>query len=821
MSAPAGGLRPLAFALSVVSGAAGLAHQLLWVRRLVDLLGAEAGVFSRVTGAFFLGLALGAWYAGRRPTPRPWRAVAAAELLIAALAGAVILAAELPPPPGDSLLAWLLPLLLVTPPAAAMGLVVPWMIRAIGREQATTLYALNTLGGIGGLLFVTLWALPSLGLAGASLAALGLNALVAVVAFCLPKPSRADAAAAPLPNVSAEAAAEAPQLLALAFASGLLVLSAEVVLQHQQAQFLVSSHFASGATLVFVLLALSVAALLVPRLARLRAQALPVALLLAALGTAVQPFLVHALRGRLNYLDFQQPLPAYLTEAAFLGLPCLAIALLPAGLLFPLLLRRGLAGGLEPGRLLAWNGLGGWLGAELGERLLFPLGGLWLSLALLGFGYAFCLLLRPQPPRWALVLGALVLLLPLAWRSSQLPSVGLAKGDRVEALATGREGVAAVLSGAPDDYRIVLNNTYTLGGSRAQVNQERQTLLPMLLHGEARRVGTLGVATGSSLAGATLDPTLEAVEGIDLSALVLRFAAQHFAPFNREVARDPRVRFSHGDARRVIRERSEQFDVIAGDLFLPWGTGEGRLFCREHFAAVRKALRPGGLYCQWLPLYQITRPQAEAIFRTFRSVFPEAWIVRGDFYAGMPIVGLVGGRGLDRLDWSRIAAAAERVRTHGACRDPLLRHVEGVAMLVAGPLPEPPPGPIITLANAWIEWDAAHNVIGLRQPWFSGTALGEYLRQLTRDGATALPPEVRPAQRLGDLFLTLEVARSANLPQAPNLEQEVLRLLPVALRQDKAADWSRFPMRHRPASFLPAGPTGGAASRSNHPTTHP
>ncbi|MBS0660828.1 MAG: hypothetical protein JSR82_21630 [Verrucomicrobia bacterium] len=803
-------LRHFAFALSVVSGAAGLAHQLLWVRRLVDLLGAEAGVFSRVTGAFFLGLALGAWWAARRPTPRPWRAVAAAELLIAALAALVLLAAALPPPPGNSLLAWLLPLLLVTPPAAAMGLVVPWMIRAIGREQATTLYALNTLGGIGGLLFVSLWALPSLGLAGASQVVLGLNLLVAALAALLPTPAmaRTDDAPTAAPVVSAEPASEAPLLCALAFVSGMLVLGAEVVLQHQLAQFLVSSHFASGATLVFVLLALSAAALLVPRLARLRTRALPTALLLAALGTATQPFLLHTLRGRLNYLDFQQPLPGYLAEAAFLGLPALGIALLPAGLLFPLVLRRGLAGGIEAGRLLAWNGLGGWLGAELAERLLFPLGGLWLSLVGIGAGYACALMLRPQGWRWALALPTLLLLAPLGWRAAHLPSVGLARGDRVEALATGREGVAAVLRGAPDDLRIVLNNTYTLGGSRAQVNQERQTLLPMLLHGEARRVATLGVATGSSLAGATLDPLLEAAEGIDLSALVLSFAAEQFAGFNRQVARDPRVRLTHGDARRVIRERPGQFDVIAGDLFLPWGTGEGRLFCREHFEAVRRALQPDGLYCQWLPLYQITRPQADAIFRTFRAVFPEAWVVRGDFYAGMPIIGLVGGRGMERLDWKRIAAATARVRVHGGCRDPLLRHAEGVALLVAGTLPEPPPGPVITLANAWIEWDAAYNVIGLRQPWFSGTALGEYLRLLSRQGAELLPAELRPAQRLGDLFLTLEVARAANLALAPALEAEVLQALPETLRDDPGADWSRFPMRHRPARFGAGGTTG-------------
>ena len=57
------------YLLAALSGAAGLAHQLLWVRRMVDILGANAGTFTRVVAAFFLGLAAGAWFAARRKTP--------------------------------------------------------------------------------------------------------------------------------------------------------------------------------------------------------------------------------------------------------------------------------------------------------------------------------------------------------------------------------------------------------------------------------------------------------------------------------------------------------------------------------------------------------------------------------------------------------------------------------------------------------------------------------------------------------------------------------------------------------------------------------
>ena len=114
------------------------------------------------------------------------------------------------------------------------------------------------------------------------------------------------------------------------------------------------------------------------------------------------------------------------------------------------------------------------------------------------------------------------------------------------------------------------------------------------------------------------------------------YADRFFAPYNRDVFRDPRVQFIQEDARWVIAAQTGVYDVVVGDLFLPWRTGEGRLFTLDHFANVRRSLKPGGLFCQWLPCFQLTRPQFETIARTFRAVFPDAFLVRGDFYSELP-----------------------------------------------------------------------------------------------------------------------------------------------------------------------------------------
>jgi hypothetical protein len=160
--------------VAFVSGSAGLTHQLLWTRRLVDLLGAEAGTFARVIGAFFAGLALGAWFASRPAPPSTsfWKRIAWAELGVALLAVPVLVSAQFADwiwsrPAIGSWTPFFAPPLLVLPPAVFMGLVLPWILRALAdhadANRTVRLYAANLMGGIAGIALVMWLGLPRLG----------------------------------------------------------------------------------------------------------------------------------------------------------------------------------------------------------------------------------------------------------------------------------------------------------------------------------------------------------------------------------------------------------------------------------------------------------------------------------------------------------------------------------------------------------------------------------------------------------------------------------------------------------------------------------
>ena len=110
----------------LLSGAAALSHQLLWTRRMVDVLGAGPGTFARVVGVFFAGLALGAAWAAMRPVrpSRAWLRVALAEgsvaMLVLPVLAAVPIGDALRPILGTAVVGWVLPVLVIAAPAFAM-----------------------------------------------------------------------------------------------------------------------------------------------------------------------------------------------------------------------------------------------------------------------------------------------------------------------------------------------------------------------------------------------------------------------------------------------------------------------------------------------------------------------------------------------------------------------------------------------------------------------------------------------------------------------------------------------------------------------------
>lgn len=144
--------------------------------------------------------------------------------------------------------------------------------------------------------------------------------------------------------------------------------------------------------------------------------------------------------------------------------------------------------------------------------------------------------------------------------------------------------------------------------------------LPMLLHSNPRKVFVLGTGSGMTLGAASLHPQVERVVLCEIEEGVLG-VARTFDGWNSHVLDNPKLKIIFNDGRNYLDTTSETFDVITADPIHPWSGGAGYLYTREYFRSVAYRLTPGGIACQWLPLYELTVHDVKTVARTFAESF--------------------------------------------------------------------------------------------------------------------------------------------------------------------------------------------------------
>jgi spermidine synthase len=385
-----------------------------------------------------------------------------------------------------------------------------------------------------------------------------------------------------------------------------------------------------------------------------------------------------------------------LIHEAHLALLAAVTLLVPSvllGLVLPALMQEEgdveRAGGPAAGAILAANTAGAIVGPLVALFALAPAAGLWAALSLLGACSLVAAVMAARGARRtirrtvvAAVCAAFVAFAVSA--PASIPRMKLTGRDRLLHLSEGAFGSVAVVE--HNGYRrIKLNNFYVLGGSHAAGDERLQGHIPLLLHPQPQRVAFLGLGTGISLSAIRFHPIRHAL-ALELVPEVADAAREWFREANLDVLADPRVRLRADDARSFIGATRDRFDVVVGDLVVPWRRGESSLYTRDSFEAVRRALAPGGLYCQWLPLYQISEAEFDSIAASFLDVFPQTTLWRGDFSAGEAAVALIGHTDSNGLDAVRADLRSGELMANPDRSNPYLAHPAGLWLYFVGPL---------------------------------------------------------------------------------------------------------------------------------------
>jgi len=665
--------------LYAVSGIVALIYEVLWQRQFSLVFGSAAPATAAVLAAYFSGLALGSFALGRiaKRWPHPLRVYAGLEVLIALGAMAVSpmlnLFNDVQPwlvksfsGSANSILflkgGWAFFSILV--PTFCMGGTLPVLGALVDQGQrklgvsAGLLYVANTVGASLGALAVPFVLLRWVGAAGSVWLCAALNIFLALCAYRLqsywisqPVVSEDQAKAQ-----SSQATAGA-SILGLSFLSGLFTFVLQVLWNRAFSQVHENSVYSFALIVSLFILALAIGGQLAR--AALGRQIAPRKLLgwswlLGGVVVAITPWLfLHQTHGLL-YLQAGTGWTHYIWNLILLGASVLLFPITLLGIGFPALMEhagRTLKVGASEvlGNLATVNMLGSIVGALIGGFLLPRWLGLWQSI----FSVALLLVVvgaiqlhshyqRNKSLLVYLVLAGISAISFWGITKTNLMRVRIeaSQRDRLAHIAEGTHGIVAVVQ-RPDSRRLKLNNYYVLGGTLSAGDERMQAHVPLLMHPSPGQVAVLGLGTAITAGGASFHQ-VQNLSAVELVPEVIEIARTFFREANRNILEQPQTHIVLDDARNFLRTTQSKFDVIIGDLVVPWRQGEGSMLTLENFAAARAALAPGGLYCQWLPLFQLSQSELEILTRTFLQIFPRASVWRGDFSPDRPSLCLIG-----------------------------------------------------------------------------------------------------------------------------------------------------------------------------------
>jgi spermidine synthase len=459
--------------------------------------------------------------------------------------------------------------------------------------------------------------------------------------------------------------------------------------------------------LIVFLIALAVGAALASLLARTRLAPVPVLvvlLTLTGLGCSTTPALFHHLTNGLERLVFSDPgsWAAYLLALSGATSAVIFVPGLLLGTVFPYLIKlaEGLKGKPGPvmGRLLSINTVGAILGSLCAGFLMLGSLGLWssiriVSLLYLALAFLTALLAGTGMKRhlaWAV--GGLALFLHFFTHADRYPLVYLGDQGSQELVAVleGSHSITSVVKvknpGQEESLSLVLNNKYILGGTKPAfvANQRAQTVVPMSIHPSVQSIFYLGMGTGIT-ADTALRYDLDKVTVCELVPEVVMAARLYLADHVGRLFNDPRASVVIEDGRNYLLGKQERYDLIIGDLFLPWKIGIGNLYTVEHFQTAKSKLKEDGLFVQWLALYQLSRREFSTIVNTMLQVFDSVTLWRNSFLTDRPTMALIGHASPSPLKPEALMRAFQRLNPKGpAFSEPLI--LANALMLYGGNL---------------------------------------------------------------------------------------------------------------------------------------
>lgn len=670
---------PLLLILFAGSGFAALIYEIVWYQLLQLAIGSTSVSLGILLATFMGGLCLGSILLPRLRLGRihPLRVYAALEVGIGVFGLLVLYAIPLVDRVyfygaehglSGMLLRGAVASACMLVPTIFMGASLPAIVRWIkstpkGVSWWGWLYGVNTAGAVLGCLFAGFLLLRIFNVSIATYAAVAVNAIVAAGSFWLSSRTPAQTSLDELDEVEVkeESAQPAPEpALATNFSgksgsnwnvyvtialSGACALGAEVIWTRNIAMMLGPTVYVFSIILAVFLVGLAVGSsvgswILDSVDARL---ALGWAQILLAGGIAWTAYVVADSLPYWPTLVNDQPWPMFANDL----LRCV-VAILPPTLLwgasFALALGAVAKRDEDPGRMVggiyAANTLGAiagalgislalipWIGTQQSTRLL-------LLLSVVSALFVLVPYIGRHRAKGVAVLAVVSMALAvfLAARVDPIPGKVIAYGRflsyegpdaKVVATAEGRNSSVAITRW--DDGNVQIDVDGHVEATTEPYDMKLQRMvgdLPGLL--EKHPVDVLGIGFGAGVTAGTFTtfPSVKSITICEIEPVIPPLATRYFAKQDYDVLHNPRTHMVYDDARHYLLTTNKKFDIIASDPLDVFVKGTAALYSKQYYEAVKRHLKPGGIFTLYTPLYETDEKTLKSELATFFEVFP-------------------------------------------------------------------------------------------------------------------------------------------------------------------------------------------------------
>ena len=669
---------PALLLLFIGSGCAALIYEVVWFQLLQLSIGSSAVSLGVLLGIYMGGMCLGSLLLPRYVPPRkhPLRVYAYLELGIGAFGMVVLYAVPFlgglytewaGSGPTSLILRALVASICLLPPTLLMGGTLPVVARGVdstpnGVSWLGYFYGGNLLGAVTGSLLAGFYLLRVYDMPTATLAAVALNVIVAVIALLVAGRIEHRPSAVAVQPVSV---VPANRLVYVAIAlSGLTALGAEVVWTRLLSLLFGATTYTFSLILAVFLMGLGIGSSMGAAIARQFPNSrVPLAFCQLLLCGAIA-WAAHTTGTSMPFWPINPSIGKTPEAPVFqfeLDLLRAFWVVLPGAILwgasFPLAIGAAAREGEDTGRLVggiyAANTVGAILGALLTSLILVAAIGSQKSqqvlIAISAISGLLMLVTGSDPgdkatqgvtsPRRGLsvtpVLGMIAAgaIAGLLMRTvPPLPGILIAYGRYaatwigINEIIYSGEGVTASVAVSRTPSGVL--NYHNAGKVQASSEPQDMRLQRMLGHlttlvpENPQRVLVIGCGAGVTAGAVSVDPLVKSETIAEIEPLVPQVVSKYFSEYNFNVVANPKVTVHLDDARHYLLTTKEKFDAITSDPLDPWVRGAATLYTREFFEVAKAHLNPGGVVTLFVQLYESNDAAVKSEIATFLEAFP-------------------------------------------------------------------------------------------------------------------------------------------------------------------------------------------------------